>query len=72
MLFEQESKKGSTQHEGETVRTIDIKVNDTELLIETFRLFNEAVANGTFSYLNVIIDEHYDLQKFEIVTKTQE
>lgn len=72
MIFEQETKRPTKEHEGGTLKTFDIKIDDTELIDDTINKYNEAKASGIFSSLKLIIDEHYDLQKIEIVTKTQE
>ena len=72
VIFEQSTTRKGKDHDGGTLRTYDIKVDDTETLDDLFNKYNEAKSSGVFSYLNIKIDERYNLEKFEIVTTGSE
>jgi len=68
LIFEQTTTRKTKEHGGGTARTFDIDIDDTEIINDFISKYNEAVANGIFSSIRLVIDEHYDLQKIQVVT----
>jgi hypothetical protein len=71
-IFDTKTSGAKGEHTKERSRTYSIKVDDIELIDKTFELYHEAKANDVFSFIKIIIDESYNLQKIEIVTSDQE
>ena len=59
---------GSTSHSGANARTYNIDIDDTDIIDEFIREYTQTRTEGTFSKLRLIIDEHFDLQKIQVMT----